>query len=110
MENIEKELGRFLLHIKPVKNNLEYIINIIMLKDELCKLLKVAENKLKADFSTDLFINYIKTDKIFGYLDLYSIEFTYKNEMYVVYNFNEKIKIEKIWGGMNGLDKRVKRK
>ena len=63
MENIEKELGRFLLHIKPVKNNLEYIINIIMLKDELCKLLKAAENKLKADFSTDLFINYINLNK-----------------------------------------------
>ena len=24
MENIEKELGRFLLHIKPVKNNLNH--------------------------------------------------------------------------------------
>ena len=93
MENIEKELGRFLLHIKPFENNLEYIINIIMLKDELCELLKVAENKLKADFSTDLFI---KTDKIFGYLDLHSIEFTYKNEMYVVYNLAENIKIVKI--------------
>lgn len=96
MENIEKELGRFLLHIKPVKNNLEYITNIIMLKDKLCELLKVAENELKADFSTDLFINYIKIDKVFGYLDLHSIEFTYKNEIYVVCNFNEKIKIEKI--------------
>ena len=96
MENIEKELGRFLLHIKPVKNNLEYIINIIMLKDKLCELLKVAENELKADFSTDLFINYIKIDKIFGYLDLHSIEFTYKNEMYVVYNLAENIKIVKI--------------
>ena len=96
MENIEKELGKFLLHIKPVKNNLEYIINIIMLKDELCELLKVAENELKADFSTDLFINYIKTDKIFGCLDLHSIEFTYKNEMYVVYNLAENIKIVKI--------------
>ena len=96
MENIEKELGRFLLHIKPVKNNLEYIINIIMLKDKLCKLLKVAENELKADFSTELFINYIKTDKIFGYLDLHSIEFTYKNEMYVVYNLAENVKIVKI--------------
>ena len=85
-----------MLHIKPVKNNLEYIINIIMLKDELCKLLKVAENELKADFSTDLFINYIKTDKIFGYLDLHSIEFTYKNEMYVVYNLADNIKIVKI--------------
>ena len=95
MENIEKELGRFLLHIKPVKNNLEYIINIIMLKDKLCELLKVAENELKADFSTDLFINYIKTDKVFGYLDLHSIEFTYKNEMYIVYNLDENIKIIK---------------
>ena len=96
MENIEKELGRFLLHIKPVKNNLEYIINIIMLKDKLCELLKVAENELKADFSTDLFINYIKTEKVFGFLDLHSIEFTYKNQMYVVYNLDEKIKIEKL--------------
>ena len=96
MENIERELGRFLLNTKPVKNNLEYIINIIMLKDKLCELLKVAENELKADFSSELFINYIKTDKIFGYLDLHSIEFTYKNEMYVVYNLAENIKIVKI--------------
>ena len=63
---------------------------------ENIELLKVAENELKADFSSDLFINYIKTDKIFGYLDLHSIEFTYKNEMYVVYNLAENIKIVKI--------------
>lgn len=95
MENIEKELGRFLLHIKLVKNNWGYIINIIMLKDKLCELLKVAENELKADFSTELFINYIKTDKVFGYLDLHSIELTYKNEMYIVYNLAENVKIVK---------------
>ena len=44
MENIERELGRFLLHIKPVKNNLEYITNIIMLKDKLCEYLGVDTN------------------------------------------------------------------
>ncbi len=95
MENIERALGRFLLNTKPVQNNWEYIINIIMLKDKLCELLKVAENELKADFSSELFINYIKTDKVFGYLDLHSIEFTYKNKMYVVYNLAENIKIVK---------------
>ena len=30
------------------------------------------------------------------HLDLHSIEFTYKNEMYVVYNLAENIKIVKI--------------
>ncbi len=95
MGNIEKELGRFLLNTKPADNNLKYITNIIIAKDKLCELLKFAETELNADFSSDLFINFIKIDKIFGYLDLYSIEFTYKKEMYVVYNLAENIKIVK---------------
>lgn len=91
MDNIEIELGRFLLNTNPAKNNIEYIINIITFKDKIYELLKLAENKLKADFNSDLFINYIKIDKIFSHLDLYSVEFTYKDEMYVIYNFDKKI-------------------
>lgn len=94
MENIEKELGRYLINIKPVQNNLEYIKNIIELKDKMCELLKIAEKEIQADFKEDLFINFIKIDKVFS-LSLHSIEFTYKNEMYLIYNLDENIKIVK---------------
>lgn len=94
MEDLEKEIGRYLLHIKPYENNKNYIMQIIELKNEICDLLIRAEKDLQADFTTDLFINFIKVDKNFGKLYLHSVEFTYNNIMYVVYNFDEKIKIE----------------
>lgn len=94
MGSIEKELERYLINIKPVQNNLEYIKNIIELKDKMCELLKIAEKEIQADFEEDLFVNFIKIDKVFS-LNLHSIEFTYKNEMYVVYNLDENIKVVK---------------
>ena len=94
MEDLEKAIGIYLLHIEPHENNKDYIMEIIKLKDEICDLLIRAEKNLQADFTIDLFINFIKADKIFGKLYLHSVEFTYNNIMYVVYNFDEKIKIE----------------
>lgn len=94
MEDLEKEIGRYLLHIEPHENNKDYIMKIIKLKDEICDLLIRAEKELQADFTTDLFVNFVKADKNFGKLYLHSIEFTYNNIMYIVYNFDEKIKIE----------------
>lgn len=94
MEDLEKAIGRYLLNITPHENNKNYIMEIIKLKNEICDLLIRAEKDLQADFTTDLFINFIKADKNFGKLYLHSVEFTYNNIMYVVYNFDEKIKIE----------------
>ena len=96
MKDLEGKIGRYILNIKVQKNNIDFILDIIRLKDRLCDLLIRAEKEINADFAQDLFINYIKTEKVFGFLDLHSIEFTYKNQMYVVYNLDEKIKIEKL--------------
>lgn len=96
MENLEEKIGRYILNIKVQKNNIDYILDTIRLKDKLCNLLTRAEKEINADFTQDLFINFIKTEKVFGFLDLNSIEFTYKNQMYVVYNLGEKIKVERI--------------
>lgn len=96
MEDLEEKIGRYILNIKVQKNNIDCILDIIRLKDKLCDLLIRAEKEINADFTQDLFINYIKTEKVFGFLDLHSIEFTYKNQMYVAYNLDEKIKVERI--------------
>ena len=96
MEDLEEKIGRYILNIKVQKNNIDCIFGIVRLKDKLCDLLIRAEKEIDADFAQDLFINYIKTEKVFGFLDLHSIEFTYKNQMYVVYNLDEKIKVERI--------------
>lgn len=96
MEDLEEKIGRYILNIEVQENNIDCILDTIRLKDKLCDLLIRAEKEINADFTQDLFINFIKTEKVFGFLDLHSIEFTYRNQMYIVYNFDEKIKVEKL--------------
>ena len=78
MEDLEEKIGRYILNIKVQKNNIDCIFGIVRLKDKLCDLLIRAEKEIDADFAQDLFINYIKTEKVFGFLDLHSIELLIK--------------------------------
>lgn len=95
IENLKEKIGRYIINTKVQENSKEYILNIIKLQNKLCDLLIKAEKEINADFSQDFFINYIKTEKVFGFLELNSIDFTYKNQPYIVYNLDEKIKVEK---------------
>ena len=65
MEDLEEKIGRYILNIKVQRNNIDCIFGIVRLKDKLCDLLIRAEKEIDADFAQDLFINYIKTEKVF---------------------------------------------
>lgn len=96
MEDIELNIGRYVMNISASRNNIDYIYNIIRYKDNIYDLLIRAEKEIRADFTDNLFINFIKIEIIFGKVSINSIEFTYNDNIYIVYNFDEKILVEKI--------------
>lgn len=96
MEDIELNVGRYVMNISASRNNIDYICNIIKYKDNIYDLLIRAEKEIRADFTGNLFINFIKVETFFGKVSINSIEFTYNDNIYIVYNFDEKILVEKI--------------